>query len=212
MRVVVLTKVPVPGQVKTRLSGLLTADACARLHEALALETVRRAKSTRLPITVSLRGPLDHPFAVRLARLGVSLEPQADGDLGARLAHALRGPGRVLALGTDCVTFSPAWIRSALLGSSSAAFGPSNDGGYWSVACEGTGGPARTEQLFHGIPWSTPQTLEASLAAARRAGIASRLLPESYDIDEPADLERLRRDPECASELRAVIETLLASG
>ena len=212
MRIVVLTKVPVPGQVKTRLAGLLTPEGSARLHEALALETVRRALSTALPVTVSLAGPLDHPFADRLCAAGAHLEAQVPGDLGARLAHALRGPGRVLALGADCVTFDPSWLTAALADPTPSAFGPSNDGGYWSVACEGTGGPLATERLFQAIPWSTPETLSASLAAAGRAGIASRLLPESYDIDEPMDLRRLQKDPACTPELRDLVETLLGSG
>ncbi len=207
-----LTKVPVPGKVKTRLAGLLTPKGSAHLHEALALETLRRVRDADLPVSVSLSGPLDHPFATRLASLGVPLEAQATGNLGARLTHALRGPGRVLALGTDCVTFNPSWLRTALLDPTPAAFGPSNDGGYWSVACEGTGGPLATERLFQGIPWSTRDTLSASLFAARQAGIASRLLPESYDIDEPTDLLRLRQDPDCSPELRDLIERLLGSG
>ena len=82
-RVVVLTKDPTPGRVKTRLAATLGAEGAARLHAAFAQATVRRAARSGLPVTVSLRGDLQGPFARALAALGAGLETQADGDLGA---------------------------------------------------------------------------------------------------------------------------------
>ena len=46
MTVVVITRTPRPGAVKTRLIPALGAEGAARLHEAMALETVTRAAAS----------------------------------------------------------------------------------------------------------------------------------------------------------------------
>ena len=48
--------------------------------------------------------------------------------------------------------------------------------------------------LFEGIAWSTAGVLEATRARARGLGLREHLLPPWYDVDTPADLDRLRRD------------------
>lgn len=195
--IVVLTKDPTPGQVKTRLIPALGDAGAARLHVAMVSETLRRARATGLPLRVSLRGDLEGPFAASLRAAGCRVEPQCDGHLGDRLAHALRGPGRRIALGTDCPLFSPTWLLDAARAPAPAAFGASEDGGYWTVCVEGTGGPHHTERLFQGVPWSSPETLTRSLQRAQACGIGVSRLPTCYDIDEPPMLARLAADPRC---------------
>ena len=46
--------------------------------------------------------------------------------------------------------------------------------------------------LFTGIAWSTAGVLQATLARAAAAGLAVHLLPPSFDVDQVADLARLR--------------------
>ncbi len=210
-RLVLLTKDPVPGRVKTRLAPHLGDVGAARLHRAFALETLRRALRSGLPVHVALRGALDGPFAEALRAGGATVGPQAHGDLGQKLTAALRGPGRRIALGTDCVVFDPAWLVAAASAPTPVAFGPSTDGGYWCVSVEGTGGPSATERIFSDIPWSTPDTLAASRAAAARAGLPVSELPQSFDVDDQSDLDELRRDPRCSPDLAALIDRLRAA-
>ena len=58
------------------------------------------------------------------------------------------------------------------------------------------------------MPWSTPEVLPLTLRRCTRRGTFVELLPQSYDIDEPADLSRLFHDPRCPAKLRAILETL----
>ncbi len=201
-RVVLLTKDPVPGQVKTRLAPMLGEVGAARLHRAFVHATLDRLAPTGLPITLSLAGDLAGSFAGGLRARGILVEPQAEGDLGARLCHALRGPGRRVALGTDCLLFDPAWVVAAA-SAADTCIGPAEDGGYWCIAIEGTGGLSQTGQLFEAIDWSTERVLAQTLAAARRAGLPHRLLPRCFDVDSPADLARLLRDPACPPAVHA---------
>ncbi|MEC7948362.1 MAG: DUF2064 domain-containing protein, partial [Myxococcota bacterium] len=133
----------------------------------------------------------------RMRTVGCSVEPQGSGDLGARLAHALRGPGRRIALGTDCPIFSPGWLIEAARAPTPAVFGPSEDGGYWAVCVNGTGGNDDTGRLFQDVPWSSEHTLACSLERARLFGIGVSCLPICYDIDDPPMLARLAADPRC---------------
>ncbi len=202
-RVVILTKVPVPGTVKTRLIPALGAERACHLHAAMVVETLRVVRQADLPATISLAGPPDHPFAARLRADGWLVEPQTSGDLGARLRHALRGPGRRIALGTDCPLLQPEWLQQAARHPAPVQLGPADDGGYWAVAVD-----APLPVMFEDIPWSTERVLSVSLDRARAAGLAVSLLPRCYDIDEPASLARLRADPLCPPSLWPLLAAL----
>jgi uncharacterized protein len=196
-----MTRDPVPGTTKTRLIPALGEVGAARLHAAMVTVTLARARSTSLPVRVALAGDIKGEFAAALVSAGFPVEGQAPGDLGARLHHALRGPGRRIAVGTDCPIFEPSWLVDAARAITPVAFGPAEDGGYWCVSIDGTGGPVPTGGVFRGIPWSTPDTLSASIEAAQRHGLAVSLLPICYDIDTPHSLARLAADPRCPSSL-----------
>ncbi len=203
---VILTKPPVPGRCKTRLIPALGAEGAARLHAALVELTVERALASGLPVTVSLDGPLDSPFALGLLNRGLAVEAQAAGDLGARLLHALRGPGRRIALGTDLPGLDPRQLQIAAESQADVVFGPALDGGYWTV---GVGDRARAADLWRELPWSTPALLERSLARAAASGLTVHLLPVAYDLDEPADLDRLSADPAAPPSLLACLPSPL---
>jgi glycosyltransferase A (GT-A) superfamily protein (DUF2064 family) len=67
--------------------------------------------------------------------------------------------------------------------------GPSEDGGYYLI-----GAKRIHPALFQGIEWSTPQVTDDTLARARELGLTVAQLPPWYDVDTPADLERIRSD------------------
>lgn len=199
--IVVMTRAPEPGQTKTRLIPALGAVGAARLHAAMVTVTLDRAQATGLPVRIALAGDQRGEFAATLRAGGFPVELQVEGDLGARLNHALRGPGRRIAVGTDCPIFEPSWLVAAARARTPVAFGPAEDGGYWCVSVEGTAGLLDTGGVFRGIPWSTAHTLNASVEAAQRHGLAVSLLPTCYDIDTPPALSRLAADPRCPSTL-----------
>lgn len=196
-RVIILTKDPVPGQVKTRLAPMLSLVQAARLHRALVQVTIDTVLASGLDACVSLAGDLQGPFAEELRRQGIPVEPQAGGDLGARLRHALRGPGRRIALGTDCPLILPSYLRAAADTPEPVVIGPAEDGGYWMIAID-----APQDHLFTDVPWSSDRTLAVTLQRAAEVGLQVAQVEGLYDIDTPADLERLLGDPCCPPELR----------
>jgi rSAM/selenodomain-associated transferase 1 len=193
--IVVMTKEAVAGAVKTRLVPRLGPDGAARFHLALVEVAFRIARRAELPVTVRLDGA-PGAVAALAADFGFPVLSQRAGDLGARLAEAL-GDERRVAIGTDAPTIDPAWLVDAARRAEPVVLGPCDDGGYWAIATA-----RATPRLFDGIPWSTPAVHAATIARARDAGLAVGLLPRAYDVDEPADLDRLARDPCCPASLR----------
>jgi len=197
-RVVILTKDPVPGRVKTRLIPALGPEGAARFHTALVHTTLDLVGASGLDAVVSLSGDLEGAFARDIRARGFATEAQAPGDLGARLRHALRGPGRRLALGTDCPLLDPASLRAAAVAPQPVVIGPAEDGGYWMIAID-----APDDHLFTDVPWSSPQTRAVTLQRARERGHEIAFAPEHYDIDTPTELSRLLSAPRCPARLRA---------
>ena len=196
-RVEILTRVPLPGTAKTRLIPVLGADGAAALHAALVAETLARVRQSGLPARIHLDGPLDHPWCEALRAQGWALLAQIPGDLGARLQAAMAGPGRRLALGTDCVTFAPAWLVEAARAPAPVVLGPAEDGGYWTLCVD-----APLPEIFEQIDWSTPRVAAQTRARAQALGLPVGEAPSCYDIDTPEDLDRLRSDPACPPSLR----------
>jgi len=126
------------------------------------------------------------------------LVAQRGADLGARMAHLAAelladGHRAALLIGSDLPTLPAAHLteasRALAPGAADLVLGPAEDGGYYLI---GLARPAPA--LFEGIAWSTAGVLEATRARARGLGLREHLLPPWYDVDTPADLDRLRRD------------------
>jgi glycosyltransferase A (GT-A) superfamily protein (DUF2064 family) len=91
LKTVMFFKVPIPGQVKTRLIPALGAEGAATLAEAMALDCLHTAMAAGLTPEISVAGPMDHPFVTGLVSRGLKVSAQVDGDFGARMSAAM-GP------------------------------------------------------------------------------------------------------------------------
>lgn len=202
-RIVVMTRDPVPGRVKTRMMPALGAQGAARLHAALVAQTLVTCHASGLPVEVALDGELDGPFAQGMRAGGATLTSQGPGDLGARMHRALRGPGRAICVGTDCPGLAVDDLHVAARGTE-IVLGPALDGGYWLVALDGSDEPALVA-LMSGMTWSTGQVLAQTLERARALGRAVRLLAPRRDLDTPEDLAALAAGPACPPALRALL-------
>lgn len=191
-RIVVLARAPVPGRCKTRLIPALGRPRAAALHRRLVLRTIATARASGAPVELWCAPDTRHPFFQRCRReLGVRLRRQPAGDLGKRMALALRSPGVPSVLvGTDCPGLSPADLREALraLGRRDAVLQPSCDGGYVLIGSAG-----RAPLALAGIPWSSGRELALTRRRFARRGLSWHELPPRADLDTPADLRRARR-------------------
>ena len=198
---IIMTKAPEPGQVKTRLVPPLTFAEAADLARALLadqLESVAQFGGAELFIAFTPDEALG--YFENFATLGFSCFAQKGGDLGARMISAFKqvfefGFGNVVLIGSDLpalplITFERAYA-SLEKPDRDLVFGPSEDGGYYLV------GMARPIfDIFQGIAWSRNDVLARSIEKLAEIGVNYELLNYSYDIDTLEDLKRLQSDCE----------------
>lgn len=193
--VVLFAKSPTPGQVKTRMMPVLSTLEAADLAAAFLQDAAEKLRHVPAEAKMISFTPADGEAAVR-ALGGSDFEyfPQAEGDLGCRMAAAFdrvfhAGHGPALILGADSPTLPESWISEALesLRSCDVALGPTYDGGYYLIGLR-----QPVPALFSNIPWSTPGVLRGTLEVIARECLILHLLPVWYDVDRPEDLEFLR--------------------
>jgi len=201
---------------KTRLARDVPPARLTALRAALladTLEVVGRAAETLAIDAVVFYTPA----GAAPEMLAASGRPfphvcQSDGDLGDRmrsaLAHLLddRGHASAMLVGADIPFLSASHLadaRNALEASGGVVLGPADDGGYFLI------GMTKVHAgLFDGIEWGSASVLAATLRAAGRHGIETRLLAGSYDVDTIEDLQRVEHDlatsaPDVAPHVRA---------
>lgn len=196
--IVVLAKAPIPGLAKTRLVVRLGADGAARLQAVLTEHAVRTALAAGLgPVTLWCTPDTQHPaFAALAQRTGVALKAQRGADLGARMAHAVAeraGRGPVLLTGTDCPALTPGHLRAAaaaLEGGDEVVLIPAEDGGYVLIGLMESH-PA----LFEGVPWGSDRVIGVTRGRLRTLGLRWSEPTTLWDLDRPADLDRLATLP-----------------
>lgn len=195
LAVVIVAKLPVAGNVKTRLFARFTPASAALLHECLFVHTVERLDSLRLGKVIVLFDPPDRMEAFQ-AYLDESIElvPQSAGNLGDRLAGAViqlrERFDRILFLGCDSPDVPDAAIVSAVesLATSQLSISPTEDGGFWSIGFDRS---VDVRSLLEGTPWSSGRECEAVLKRAASMHLDVRVGTRWSDVDHPSDVDAL---------------------
>jgi len=196
-QLLVFAKAPRAGLAKTRLAADpgVGAQRAARLARAFLADTLALGRQLA-PRTLELHyAPRDAEAELAELAQGYTLRPQAEGDLGGRVAAGFeqafaRGAQRVVVLGSDTPQLEPRRLLEAYaaLEARELVLGPSHDGGYYLI---GLARPA--PRLFEAMPWSTPYLAEATLRRAAELGLSSAVLSPERDIDDARDLAWLVR-------------------
>ncbi len=185
-QLVIMLKEPRAGQVKTRLASGIGVVAATALYRTMALSVVARLGRDARWQTVLAVSP-SRAVNSRMFPRGLTIIPQAEGDLGHRIDHifAVRPPGPVVIIGTDIPAITASDIADAFraLGHNDAVFGPSSDGGYWLV---GLNRRPRIRKIAANVRWSSAHALADTAANLKNSQNA--MLRDLDDIDSAADL------------------------
>lgn len=204
---ILLTRVPVPGKTKTRLSGLLTHEQCAELQQALILDTVEKLSSTGNPLMLCYSDEAEslpdgaefcNRFFEEVRRsccegCALHIVPQRGDDLGARMHNAIiqafqLGADSCALTGSDLpyITGGDMQDAACALDDSDVVLGPSNDGGYWLVGVR-----QPFPELFQGKSYGGSGVFEDAMATCRQHGKSVAILRKAFDLDEPDDYRTL---------------------
>ena len=194
----VMTKVPRAGYVKTRLVPPLTPEEAAELNvcflrdtaEAIQQACVSNAAGVAVYTPVGFEAAYDNILPSEFQLL-----PQRGDGFGERLAFAAEdlfrcGFGSVCLIDSDSPTVrSDVYVQAiALLAqpNDSVVLGPSDDGGYYLIGLK-----KFHRSLFERIDWSTERVLKQTRNRAEELSLEISLLPNGYDVDDRASLNRL---------------------
>ena len=193
MKVLLVAKAPVAGQVKTRLGVRIGADAAAGLAAAALLDTLDACREAGAEGHLSLAGDLRDAVegeAIAAALAGWTISPQRGDTFAERLVHAhhAAGPGTVVQIGMDTphVTAAGLTAVTAGLADHDAVLAPAADGGWWALARRD---PDVVRHVAE-VEMSTSRTCADTRAALERAGCRVGHADELTDVDtiEDADL------------------------
>ena len=191
----VFTKTPVPGRVKTRLLSVTSPEQAA----AIAVELLRRTldtarRSSVRDIELWCTPTTQHPTLVELGEdFSMALQTQTGADLGERMfsamAQSLDNYRHVMLAGSDCIDLAVADLdlaREKLVEGYDVVLGPSLDGGYHLI------GLSRLyRELFTGIEWGTDRVLQDTRERVAQLDLTLYELPERRDLDRPEELKYL---------------------
>jgi hypothetical protein len=207
--IILFTRYPRAGKVKTRLIDRLGPQGAAALHDQLTNEVINTLQpvlqARQAELRIAYCGGSEQEMRTWLGN-DIFLQIQQGKDLGERMLHAFeqawkQGAKKVLLIGSDCPGINPSIIKSGLrhLETHDLVLGPAADGGYYLIGLSAHIQALSSGQeyglLFQNIDWGTGQVLQQTLNQAKQAGLSFALLPELHDIDRPEDLVHFHYHP-----------------
>lgn len=192
---VLMAKQPAPTQTKTRLMPMLSAEQAAELYHCFLVDKVAQMRQVHKVTRAIAYTPIEaKPFFSALVP-DFDLIPQRGADLGQRLKGVVAdafavGYEHVVAIDSDTVTLPPKFLQEAFeaLEYADVSIGGCEDGGYYAI------GLRHPYLSVFEVEMSTPHVLRDTLRQATVANLSIHQLPVWYDVDTPADLQRLAQE------------------
>lgn len=192
---IIMTRVPVAGETKTRLMSDLSGEECAIFHEACLKDLIHIQGGIDIPTYIYYSGFLTEKF-VSIFNKKVKFIPQVGLDLGQRMAQAFRqtliSHKHVAMIGSDVPNLTVHNLEKAykvLKAEKDLVIGPALDGGYYLIGMN-----TYHPDLFQGITWGGSEVLEKTLERVRGLGLSYSLLEIMRDLDTFEDLAEYKRN------------------
>ncbi|MCW8899352.1 MAG: TIGR04282 family arsenosugar biosynthesis glycosyltransferase [Gammaproteobacteria bacterium] len=193
IKLLVFTRSPVLGEVKTRLQPDFSQEQSLKLHKTMLLNTLALSeKFTDVDTELCCTPNRNTLFFLDCEnRFPVSLSDQQGDDLGERMAFsfsiALQTYDKVIIIGTDCPAINEEYVTLAInaLDNVDAVIGPATDGGYVLLGLR-----KFSPDLFTGFSWGSNAVLEQTKKVLNDLPWSYQELDILQDIDRPEDLYR----------------------
>lgn len=186
---IIFTRYPEAGIVKTRLIPALGPEGAQLLHREMTEYTISQARRVDCDLEVRYSGG-SQDLMIEWLGEGLSYRKQEGDTLGERMLDAAEeafsaGSNKVVMIGTDCPDLTAEKIKKSfgLLDRADLVLGPAFDGGYYLIGLR-----RPHEILFSDIPWGSEFVLKATLEAADKLKLNTALLEKLADVDCPEDL------------------------
>ena len=138
--VIVFTRVPIPGQTKTRMMPYFSPEECAKLHENFLKDIAQECEKVNADIFVCYTPEKGKAYLEKLFRKAKEYISQTGEGLGERMYQAIeyvleKGYDSCVLIGTDIPELKCSDLEYAfrLLDVNDVVFGPTVDEGYYLV-------------------------------------------------------------------------------
>jgi rSAM/selenodomain-associated transferase 1 len=192
--IIVFTRFPVEGKVKTRLAKNMGNKFAVSFFKACAEHTFKellKVKETGSELFLFCSEENEIELVKQWTENNFNYYSQQGKDLGLKMYNAFntvfkKGYKKVIIIGTDAPDISMNIIQSAIsvLDNCSVVIGPANDGGYYLL-----GFKSKLVDLFSGIEWSTDSVFDNTIEKLNNSKIKYFMLGELTDIDTMEDLQ-----------------------
>ena len=186
---IIYTKNPIHGKVKTRLAKTIGDKKALEIYQFLLSNIQSEIKELNVDVEVHYTYFIDDEDDWQGDRLEKKM--QIEGDLGERMdstfKHAFaNGYQQVIGIGTDIYDLNAGDIQDGFdqLETYDYCLGPANDGGYYLI-----GMTEYQPKLFQNKSWSTSSVLQETLQDLAGEDVA--LLNEKMDIDTIDDVKQI---------------------
>jgi len=192
--IILFTRIPVPGQTKTRLQSLLSPEECAKLHTCFLMDLRKCLNNTGKDCFVFYTPEGEKKQLIQILGLENSYCLQQGENLGERMANAISdvlgmGYNACILLGADIPQIQPEDLNEAfdVLKDRDIVFGPTLDNGYWLVGMKKCHRAVFQDQIY-----GYGNVLENTMDSINAEGLKCGFIRSFVDIDEPADILRYK--------------------
>lgn len=194
-KLLIFTKSPILGEVKTRLQPEYSVEQSLVLHKILVQQTLT-AMNNIADVDVELCCSPNRNTSYFLEcenNYSLTLSDQLGIELGERMAFsfsiALQIYTKVVIIGTDCPDMNEKYIRQALvaLDERDAVIGPATDGGYVLLGLR-----RFSLDLFKNISWGSDKVFSQTCKVLKKIGWTYHELEPMQDIDRAEDLRQYK--------------------
>lgn len=195
--IIIMTKIPEAGKVKTRLQPFLTEKQSAELSVAFLQDAETKAKSVTENLIVAV-SPFDERNRLKnILQHQPTLIEQTGENLGEKMFNAFKfafekGLDAIVMIGTDSPTFPADFIEQAfefLELETDVVLGKTEDGGFYLIGLR-----ILDTRMFENVSWSSAETFEQVRQNIMDLKLHLREVPGWYDVDGAEDFERLQKE------------------
>lgn len=192
-KLLIFTKSPILGTVKTRLQPDYSVEQSLNIHTALLEKTLGLTNNLKnIDIELCCTPSRNTLFFLNCENnYPIELTNQSGADLGERMALsmsvALQTYEKVIIIGTDCPDIDETYINDAFsaLDYVDAVIGPAVDGGYVLLGLR-----KFSIEIFKNISWGSDTVYIQTENNLESLDWSYKELPIMHDIDRPEDLHR----------------------
>lgn len=190
---ILMTRIPIPGKTKTRLSSFITNENCAKLHTCFLLDLFNLFEKIKDKVDIFLTyTPSDKFYLLEnITPSYINSFEQVGDNLGLKMRNSIykvleSGYDKVVLIGSDVPHLSELDLILAFdkLESSDICLGPTFDGGYYLIGMKKI-----YDKIFdNDIRWGNKSVFEGTIDLCNNLNIKVSLTTKHLDIDTKDDL------------------------